>query len=185
MFFKYFKASRVWHLHVCIYLYEHIHICSLILWPVFWDWRKNSGINLDLPSCLRKALVYDHKNPRVSNISDLTSWAGWSSLEGRHSLFTAFSRLRSSRSLRESPFSCFHCFLGVLGLEILTLHVWLNVGSGIQTCGLLELVQALLFTEPGGFLLKGCVSQLALWTMEVIFVPIRGSILLSSVGKNI
>lgn len=110
-----------------------------------------------LPSCLRKALVYDHKNPRVSNISDLTSWAGWSSLEGRHSLFTAFSRLRGSRSLRESPFSCFHCFLGVLGLEILTLHVWLKWVLGIQTCGLLKLVQALLFTEPGGFLLKGCL----------------------------
>lgn len=97
---------------------------------MFWDWRENSGINLDLPSCLRKALVYDPKNPRVSNISDLTSWAGWSSLEGRHSLFTAFSRLRGSRSLKESPFSYFHCFLGILGLEILTLHVWLNVGSG-------------------------------------------------------
>lgn len=55
----------------------------------------------------------------------------------------------------------------------------------VHTCRLLKLIEAFVFAEPDGFLLKDSISQLALQSMEVISVPIRGGIPLLSVGKSI
>lgn len=75
MFSKYFKALYVLHLHMYIYMYifMYVNVGSLIPWPMYRDERANSGINLDLLSCLRKGLVYDHKTPSFLNLPDLTS----------------------------------------------------------------------------------------------------------------
>lgn len=124
-----FKASCVWHLHICVYIYLYIfmyvNVGSLILWPVYRDQRPNSGTNLDLLSCLRNGLVCDHNTPRVSNLSDLTSWSCGAQWKG-----DIVSSLLSPGYVAQEVWENHHCFLGVLGLQILTLHVWLNVGSG-------------------------------------------------------
>lgn len=165
-----------------VYICVSMIMGPLITWPMYRDQRANSGVDLDLPSCLRQRLVYDHNTLSVPILSNLTSWAGWSLLEGRHSLFPTHSRLPGSRSLRESPFSSY-LFTGILGSQICTSgYMWV---LRVYTCRLLKLIEAFVFAEPDGFLLKDSISQLALQSMEVISVPIRGGIPLLSVGKSI
>lgn len=100
-------------------------------------------------------------------------------MEGRHSVFTAFSRLRGSRSLRESPLLP-RCS-GVIDTH--TTHLAKCGFWGFKPVDYSSLYKHFYSLSLVVFCWKA-VSQLVLWTMEVISVPIKGSILLSSVGKT-